>query len=96
MDAELYWRLPYLKKYKNYLVDHNKYQGGFYMKVLSYIVLILSIIGCFNWGLVGFFNFNLINALFGTSSMISRAIYILVGLCGIYQLSFFFLLDDRR
>ena len=59
------------------------------MKVINYIVLIISIIGCVNWGLIGLFDFNLVDMLFGTGSILSRAVYILVGICGIYQLSFF-------
>lgn len=66
------------------------------MKILNYIVLVISIIGCINWGLIGLFEFNLVAALFGTGSMFSRIIYILVGLCGIYQLSFFSNFNDER
>ena len=38
------------------------------MKVINYIVLIISIIGCVNWGLIGLFDFNLVDMLFGTGS----------------------------
>jgi uncharacterized membrane protein YuzA (DUF378 family) len=44
----------------------------------------LIIVGALNWGLVGFFNFNLVAWLFGEMSTISRIIYALVGLAGIY------------
>ena len=47
------------------------------MKVINYIVLIISIIGCVNWGLIGLFDFNLVDMLFGTGSILSRAVYIL-------------------
>jgi len=63
------------------------------MKVINYIVLIISIIG---WGLIGLFDFNLVDMLFGTGSILSRAVYILVGICGIYQLSFFSSLNNER
>ena len=66
------------------------------MKVINYIVLIISIIGCVNWGLIGLFDFNLVDMLFGTGSILSRAVYILVGICGIYQLSFFSSLNNER
>lgn len=59
------------------------------MKVLDYIALILVIIGAVNWGLIGFFQFNLVDTLFGTMSMFSRIIYALVGIAGLYSISFF-------
>ncbi|CDM68347.1 putative membrane protein [Clostridium bornimense] len=58
------------------------------MKVLDAIALILIVIGALNWGLIGFFNYNLIGSLFGITSMFSRIIYGLVGLAGIYAISF--------
>lgn len=59
------------------------------MKVLDSIALILVIIGAVNWGLIGFFQFNLVDTLFGTMTAFSRIIYSLVGIAGIYSLSFF-------
>lgn len=59
------------------------------MKVLDYIALCLVIIGAIVWGLVGFFNFNLVSAIFGDMSIISRIIYALVGISGLYALSYF-------
>lgn len=59
------------------------------MKFLDSIALILVIIGAVNWGLIGFFQFNLVDTLFGTMTAFSRIIYSLVGLSGIYSLSFF-------
>lgn len=59
------------------------------MKFLDSIALILIIIGAVNWGLIGFFQFNLIDTLFGTMTAFSRVIYSLVGISGIYSLSFF-------
>ena len=58
------------------------------MKVLDAIALILIVIGALNWELIGFFNYNLIGSLFGFTSMFSRIIYGLVGLAGIYAISF--------
>lgn len=54
------------------------------MKALKIIALILVIIGGLNWGLVGLFDFDLVAAIFGAMSVISRIIYILVGLSAIY------------
>ena len=58
-------------------------------KVLDTILLILVIIGAVNWGLIGFFHFNLVSFLFGNMTWISRVIYALVGLSGLYMISAF-------
>lgn len=55
------------------------------------LILILSIIGCANWGLVGLFQFDLVAWLFGgSSSLLSRIIYTVVGLAGLWCISFLF------
>ena len=59
------------------------------MKILDNIAFILVLIGAINWGLIGFFEFNLVAALFGNMTMLSRLVYGLVGLSGLYCLSFF-------
>jgi uncharacterized protein len=56
------------------------------MKALNLITLVLVIVGGLNWGLVGLFDFNLVAAIFGAGSFLSRLIYILVGLSAIWQL----------
>ncbi len=56
-------------------------------KFLDYTALTITIIGAINWGLIGFFNFNLVSFLFGSGSIISRIIYAIVGICGIYLVS---------
>jgi uncharacterized membrane protein YuzA (DUF378 family) len=59
------------------------------MKGLDVITLILVIIGAIVWGLIGLFDWNLVAAIFdggGEMSVISRIIYILVGLSGLWQL----------
>jgi len=53
------------------------------MKIVNQIALVLVIIGALNWGLIGLFNFDLVAALFGTMSVLSRTIYVLVGLSSI-------------
>lgn len=63
--------------------------GGLYMKVLDYLILILVVVGALNWGLIGFFRFDLIRVLFGNMTGLSRVIYALVGIAGIYALSYF-------
>ncbi|NLJ96749.1 MAG: DUF378 domain-containing protein [Clostridiales bacterium] len=59
------------------------------MKTLDYIALILVAIGAINWGLIGFFEFDLVRVIFGDMTMVSRIIYALVGIAGLYSLSFF-------
>ena len=59
------------------------------MKGLDYTALTVAIIGAVNWGLIGFFNLNLVALLFGSMSWLSRIIYALVGLCGLYLFSFY-------
>lgn len=58
-------------------------------KCFDYFVLILVIIGAINWGLIGFFKFDLVAFLFGDMTWISRIIYAIVGLCGLYAISMF-------
>ena len=62
------------------------------MKIVDKIALVLIIIGAINWGLIGIFNFNLVDAIFGTMSVISRIIYGLVGLSGLWGIKLLF--DD--
>lgn len=50
------------------------------------IAFILVVIGALNWGLVGIFNFDLVAFLLGDMSMISRIVYTLVGLSGLYMI----------
>jgi uncharacterized protein len=53
------------------------------MKTLYWIALALVLIGALNWGLVGLFNFNLVAALLGEGSALSRIVYILVGISAV-------------
>ena len=59
------------------------------MRTLDWIALTLVAIGALNWGLVGFFNYDLISAIFGTASFAARTIFALVGIAGLYCLSFY-------
>ena len=61
------------------------------------LILILMIIGGINWGLVGFFNYNLVSSIFGVKlEVISRIIYAVVGLAALYGISFLFKDEARR
>lgn len=64
------------------------------MKIIDKIALVLVIIGAINWGLIGIFNFNLVDTIFGTMSIISRIIYILVGLSGLWCIKALFTSND--
>lgn len=55
------------------------------MKTLNVISLILVIIGGLNWGLVGLFGFDLVATIFGVESLLSRLVYILVGVSAAWQ-----------
>ena len=55
------------------------------MKNLDVLVATLLVIGGLNWGLVGFAGFDLVASIFGSGAMISRIVYVLVGLSAIYQ-----------
>lgn len=57
---------------------------------MDIIALILSIIGCINWALVGLFEFDLVAWLFGAGALLSKIIYVVIGLAGIWCISFFF------
>ena len=63
------------------------------MKIVDKVALILVIIGAINWGLIGFFGFNLVDTIFGTMTFLSRTIYALVGLSGLWSIKF--LLDNK-
>lgn len=62
---------------------------------LDYTALAVTVIGAVNWGgLIGFFEFDVVAWLFGNLTWVSRIIYVLVGICGLYCLTFFGRLTD--
>jgi len=63
---------------------------------LKKLILLLMIIGGINWGLIGFFNYNLVGSIFnGSLDIVARIIYAIVGLASLYGISFLFK-DERR
>ena len=68
------------------------------MKTIKIIAIILVVIGGLNWGLVGIFNFDLVAAIFGAMTTISRIVYALVGLSAVYLVLIFnsLLKDDKK
>ena len=63
------------------------------LKTIDTIALILVIIGAINWGLIGLFKFNLVDSIFGVMSALSRIIYTLVGISGLWSIRLIF---DRK
>lgn len=72
--------------------DNNKSFGkeNFNMETLQKIALVFTIIGALVWGMIGLFDFNLVEAIFGDMYMIARIIYIIVGICGIINIGLLF------
>ena len=60
------------------------------MKTFQKIALIFTIIGAINWGLIGFFNLNLVEAIAGANTIFSRVIYSIVGICGLINIGIYF------
>lgn len=51
---------------------------------VDWIAMVLVVVGGVNWGLVGLFDFDLVATIFGGMSIISRVVYVLVGLSAVY------------
>ena len=66
------------------------------MRVLNTITLVLLIVGGLNWDLVGLFGFDLVAAIFGEMSLLSRIVYTLVGASALWQLIPLFRGDEAR
>ena len=62
------------------------------MKVIDKIALVLIIIGAIYWGLIGFFKFKLVDTIFGSMTVLTRIIYALVGISGLWGIKLLF--DD--
>lgn len=58
--------------------------------ILDRIALILAIVGGLNWGSIGIFNFDLVSALLGQNTMLSRIVFTLVGLAAVWSISLLF------
>ena len=60
------------------------------------LILIIMIIGGINWGLIGFFNYNLVDSIFGANlELVSRIIYAIVGLASLWGITFLFKNNQR-
>ena len=56
------------------------------METVQKILLVVTIIGAINWGLVGLFNLDLVATIFGIQSILSRIVYSLVAICGLINI----------
>ena len=56
------------------------------METLQKVALVFTIIGAIVWGLIGLFDFNLVEAIFGDDNALSRIVYTIVGLCGLINI----------
>lgn len=65
-------------------------------RLMDCLALTLVIVGALNWALVGVFRFDLVAFIFGDMSWLSRIVYTLVGLAGLYLISFYMRLEDRE
>ena len=66
------------------------------MSTLDWLAVILVIIGGLNWGLIGFFKFDLVAAIFGDMSAVSRVVYALVGLAALYMIFWKFTMAGEK
>ena len=60
------------------------------MQTLQKVALVLIMIGAINWGLIGLFDFNLVESLFGEDNIMTNIVYVLVGISGIIDVSLLF------
>lgn len=60
------------------------------METFQKTTLVFTVIGAINWGLIGFFNFNLVESLFGAESVLPSIIYAIVGICGLINIGILF------
>lgn len=60
------------------------------METVQKILLVITIIGAVNWGLIGVLDFNLVDTIFGSGSLFSRIIYTLVGISGLVNIGILF------
>lgn len=60
------------------------------METLQKIALVFTIIGAINWGLVGLFNFNLVDAIFMNIDILKTIIYLIIAICGLINIGLLF------
>lgn len=65
------------------------------MEILQKIALVLTIIGAIVWGLIGLFDFNLVEMIFGDKTLLSKIVYIIVGIAGLINIGLLFDHDTK-
>lgn len=60
------------------------------METLQKVLLVVTIIGAVNWGLIGLLDFDLVAMIFGNGSLFSRVVYTVVGICGLVNIGILF------
>ncbi len=73
-----------------------KIKEGWIMATIQKIALVFTIIGALNWGLIGLFEFNLVETLFGNMAILERIIYAIVGICGLINIGIYFMDLDQE
>ena len=66
------------------------------MTTIQKSALVITLIGALVWGLIGLFDFNLVTALFGENTILTRITYALVGLCGLFNTALLFTDLNKR
>ena len=64
------------------------------MAILQKIALVFTIIGAIVWGIYGLFDVNIVAKLFGNVNILEKAIYVIVGICGLINIGLFFVRED--
>lgn len=64
------------------------------MRFVRFLAVLFVVVGALNWGLVGFFQYDLVAAFLGINSIFSRLVYCLVGLSGIYGIRLLFVKEN--
>ena len=60
------------------------------MEMFQKIALVLTVVGAINWGLIGLLDIDLVALIFGSSTLFSRIVYTLVGICGLVNIGILF------
>lgn len=66
------------------------------MSIIQKIALVITIVGAINWGLIGIFDFNLVSYMFGEASIVSRIVYTLVFVAGLFNVALLFLRNKHH
>ncbi len=66
------------------------------METLQKVALVFTIIGAINWGLVGLLEFDLVAALFGEASVLTRLVYSIVGITGLINIGLLFMHSETK